>query len=191
MIHVFIAVSESYSDLRVCLARFTVRPDAESRLSRLEDRERSLSPPQTDSSVCSVCSSWPCSLKHTHSSAPAFCRAGLSRRCQSVSQTALPPCPLTVSEDDVLGGNLAVTSEPLSLVGKMELGDWLGWTVRDLQLQTAFPSCPWLHIPAVLQRKAPLPPLCIMTNQGRQAAVPLAHHSTVSLPWENKLTELY
>lgn len=33
-------------------------------------------------------------------------------------------------------------------------------------------------VPAVLQRKAPLPPLCIMTNQGRQAAVPLAHHST-------------
>lgn len=30
--------------------------------------------------------------------------------------------------------------------------------------------------------KAPLPPLCIMTNQGRQIAVPLAHHSTV-LEW--------
>lgn len=51
-------------------------------------------------------------------------------------------------------------------------------------------SCP-AHgsVPAVLQRKAPLPPLCIMTNQGRQAAVPLAHHSTVSLPWESNLSE--
>lgn len=66
----------------------------------------------------------------------------------------------------------------------------MGRTVSALQLRQRF--CP-AHgsVPAVLQRKAPLPPLCIMTNQGRQAAVPLAHHSTVSLPMENKLTKLW
>ena len=51
-------------------------------------------------------------------------------------------------------------------------------------------SCPWLRTCSAAEKKAPLPPLCIMTNQGRQAAVPLAHHSTVSLPRESKLTKL-
>ncbi len=89
------------------------------------------------------------------------------------------------------GCNLAVPGEPppARVVGS-ELRDLLGPTMCVLQLRQLF--CP-AHgsVPAVLQRKAPLPPLCIMTNQGRQAAVPLAHHSTVSLPRENKLTELY
>lgn len=74
-----------------------------------------------------------------------------------------------------------------------ELGGWTYWgrTMSVvLQLRQLFffsPCAAHGSVPAVLQRKAPLPPLCIMTNQGRQAAVPLAHHSTASLPWENKL----
>lgn len=88
------------------------------------------------------------------------------------------------------GCNLPAPGEPLParVVGS-ELGVFIGAGDEWLCGSDSF-FCP-AHgsVPAVLQRKAPLPPLCIMTNQGRQAAVPLAHHSTASLPWENELAK--
>lgn len=119
----------------------------------------------------------------------AVCHAGVVRLRVSTVNTL--PSTLTGSQYAAMRGcHLAVSSEPLPArdVGS-ELRDVLGQTMSALQLRQLF--CP-AHgsVPAVLQRKAPLPPLCIMTNQGRQAAVPLAHHSTVSLPWGNKLTKL-
>lgn len=119
----------------------------------------------------------------------AVCHAGvvrLSQYCQyaplNTNSQYMPLCGAGIWQ---FPANLS----RLGFVG-FELRDLLGRTVSALQLRQLF--CP-AHgsVPAVLQRKAPLPPLCIMTNQGRQAAVPLAHHSTGSLPWENKLTKLY
>lgn len=117
-----------------------------------------------------------------------FCHAGGVRLSQNCQYASLNINSLYAA---MRGCNLAVPSEPLpARVAGSELRDLLGRTMSVLQLRLLF--CP-AHgsVPAVLQRKAPLPPLCIMTNQGRQAAVPLAHHSTVSLPRENKLAELH
>lgn len=115
---------------------------------------------------------------------PPFGRAGV--RTGALSVRTLPSYVATI---------VSVLSEPSpARIAGFELGDLLGRSTNVPQLRRLF--CP-AHgsVPAVLQRKAPLPPLCIMTNQGRQAgrqlAVPLAHHSTASFPWKNKLTELY
>lgn len=80
-------------------------------------------------------------------------------------------------------------AEPLPVAGGRgfrSCGTLLGRTMSASAAPTAFSRPAHGSVPAVLQRKAPLPPLCIMTNQGRQAgrqaarqaAVPLAHHST-------------
>lgn len=56
---------------------------------------------------------------------------------------------------------------------------------------SVLPMAPYLQ--CCREKSAPSPTLHYDKSRqaGRQAAVPLAHHSTASFPWENKLTKLY
>lgn len=68
-------------------------------------------------------------------------------------------------------------------------GTWdqtvIGAKMLDAQLSAAPLSCPWLCTCSAAEKSAPSPTLHY--DKSRQAAVPLAHHSTVSLPWQSNL----
>lgn len=110
----------------------------------------------------------------------AVCHAGVLPAARSQYYQHAPVNTTGVSAA-MRGCDLAARGQPPPSAGVVESedGGLIGADDEGSAAPTVFSVLPMAPYLQCCRGKAPLPPLCIMTNQGRQAAVPLAHHSTV------------